>query len=134
VSSPEQRRRAKDLRLRKVYNITIDEYEELLAHQGGKCAYPPCQKKFEEGKRFSVDHNHQPPYEVRGIVCYQDNRYRIGSFTADEAYSLWLYLSNPPATEYFRQPRSVPPGMEQGQKRTRKKRKTVKRDPRGRKS
>lgn len=132
MSSPEQRRKAKDARLRKVYNITVDEFYALLEFQKWLCACG-CGKKFEEGKRWSVDHSHVPPYEVRGIVNYACNRYKIGSFTVEEAYRIWKYLADPPATAFFGSPRSVPPGMELGQKQKRKRR-TVKRDPRGRKS
>lgn len=127
--SPDQRRRAKDLRLRKVYNISIDEWEALLLSQGNKC--PICSRQYEEGKRWSVDHSHVEPYEVRAITCYTCNRYVISSLTIETAWRVYQYLTDPPATRLFGSPRSVPPGMETGMKR-RKKRKTVKRDMRKR--
>lgn len=128
----DQRRKAKDLRLKKVYNISLEEYEGILALQGGKCPLPFCGRVFEPGKRFSVDHSHVYPFEVRAITCYQCNRYRIGSLTADQAWAIYQYLTDPPATRYFDgQARCVPAGMEQGQKRKRR-RSTRKRDIRGR--
>lgn len=130
LTSSDAARKAKDLRLKKVYGISLEEWEALAEYQGWVCGFPTCDRKIEPGKRFSVDHNHNYPFEVRAIVCYQDNRYKIGSFTADEAYQLWLYLKDPPATQFFGMVRSVPPGMEQGQKRKRKRRSTVKRNPR----
>jgi hypothetical protein len=129
--SEEQRRKAKDLRLKKVYNISLEDYEGILESQGWKCPLPFCGRKFEPGKRFSVDHSHVYPFEVRAITCYQCNRYRVGSLTADQAWAIYQYLTDPPATRYFGQARSVPAGMEQGQKRKRR-RSTRKRDIRGR--
>jgi hypothetical protein len=45
-----------DLRLRKVYGISLDQYNEILAKQGGVCKIcgrPP------KNNRLSVDHDHR---------------------------------------------------------------------------
>lgn len=47
--------KAADLRLQRLYGLTLKEYEDMLAEQGGRCAIcrrPP--KKV----RLAVDHNH----------------------------------------------------------------------------
>jgi hypothetical protein len=61
--SPE-RRASKNLERK--FNITLEDYDALLAQQGGKCAI--CKSEEPKGKRFSVDHNHATG-EVRGLLC-----------------------------------------------------------------
>lgn len=58
-------RRAK---LRK-YGLTIDQYDEMLAVQGGLCAI--CRKPPTK-LRLAVDHSHQTG-EVRGLLCGRCN-------------------------------------------------------------
>jgi hypothetical protein len=51
------------------YNITIEEYDIILAKHNGVCAIcgnPP------NGRRLAVDHNHTTG-EVRGLLCYKCN-------------------------------------------------------------
>jgi hypothetical protein len=67
--------------LRSQYGISIAEYNQMLADQGGVCAV--C-KRPETGKTpyggaakpLSVDHNHETN-QVRGLLCTQCN-YMIG--------------------------------------------------------
>jgi Autographiviridae endonuclease VII len=47
------------------YGITTEEYETLLAEQGGVCAV--C-GNASAGKRLAIDHNHDTK-EVRGLLC-----------------------------------------------------------------
>jgi hypothetical protein len=65
--SPEQVR-ARNYRLR--YGITIEEYEAMLAKQGGVCAL--C-KKPPKNIRLAVDHDHQTG-AVRELLCPSCNR------------------------------------------------------------
>jgi len=62
-------RATRDTVLKSKYNITIDQYEELVAAQLGRCdicGSPP-------GKRgLAVDHNHKTK-EVRGLLCGECN-------------------------------------------------------------
>lgn len=60
------------------FGITLEEYEVLLARQGGRCAI--CNKK--PGKRrLAVDHDHEVEelsevrYSVRGLLCRNCNEY-----------------------------------------------------------
>lgn len=55
--------------LERTYGITIEEYEKLLAAQGGGCAI--CGGKSGD-KNLAVDHNHKTG-EVRGLLCKRHN-------------------------------------------------------------
>jgi hypothetical protein len=53
--------------LKRMYGMTLDEYDQMLAAQSNGCAI--CGKSPEEnGKRLAVDHNHNTG-EVRGLLC-----------------------------------------------------------------
>jgi hypothetical protein len=53
--------------LKKKYGITDDDYDTLLASQGGRCAI--CSKTIgENGRLLAVDHNHITGM-VRGLLC-----------------------------------------------------------------
>lgn len=55
----------------KNYGITLEDYDNLLKSQGGKCAC--CRKNQEEHeKTFHIDHCHKTG-KVRGIVCFHCN-------------------------------------------------------------
>lgn len=54
--------------LRRKYGITLAEYDEILAAQGGGCAI--CGEVPDEGKSFHVDHLGET---VRGILCMRCN-------------------------------------------------------------
>lgn len=80
-------RRAHNLHIR--YNLTIDQYDAMLASQGGVCAI--CGSKG--GKRhMSVDHDHYccPGRNscgkcVRGILCQNCNLYLLGRICKETA-------------------------------------------------
>lgn len=65
--------------LRKKYGITADQYDEMLAAQGGGCAI--CTRKPGKGP-LHVDHCHDTG-AVRGILCHQCNWY-LGTIEASE--------------------------------------------------
>jgi Recombination endonuclease VII len=56
--------------LRSVYGISIEEYDAMLARQGGVCAI--CKKKPDKGKPLCVDHCHLTG-QVRGLLCHKCN-------------------------------------------------------------
>jgi Recombination endonuclease VII len=62
----DQRRR----RLKLLYGISPEEYDAMLAHQGGVCAI--CKKKPDKGKPLCVDHCHLTG-QVRGLLCHKCN-------------------------------------------------------------
>lgn len=81
----EAKDKARDARLRRVYGISLVQYDEMLLQQGGGCAI--CDKTpEEEGKSLAVDHNHKTG-EIRGILCAYCNHRRIGRHTDWEVVS-----------------------------------------------
>ena len=57
--------------LKKKFGITADQYNRLLAAQGGHCVF--CHRiKEENGNRLAVDHDKQTN-RVRGILCLVHN-------------------------------------------------------------
>src|SRR5665213_3048143 len=67
----------------KAHGITEEQYQELLAFQGGRCAI--CGNKPGK-KRLAVDHNHKTG-EVRGLLCKYCN-YRILGGVRDSVFTL----------------------------------------------
>lgn len=97
-TAEERRARARDLRLRRTYGITSEDYEQLLAAQAGKCAIcalPP------RGKLpLNVDHDHKTGL-VRGLLCWSCN-HRVLPSARDNAATLSSaakYLRHPPAVK-----------------------------------
>lgn len=87
--------RERDLRLRRLYGITAEQYDEMLEAQGGVCAI--CERP--PGKqRLNVDHDHKTGL-VRGLLCWECNR-RVLAAARDRAHILRRaaeYLESPPA-------------------------------------
>lgn len=105
------RRSAKAARLWKLYGITIEEYEAILALQGGVCA--GCGQK--RSYPLHVDHDHAverallaqglEPHlaargSVRGLLCRKDNKVlRDVRDNASNLRQLADYITFPPAKE-----------------------------------
>jgi hypothetical protein len=72
VESPKEKRQAaykrreQNRRLKAKYQITIEQYEEMLSAQNGLCAI--CKK----ASKLVVDHCHQTG-AVRGLLCLSCN-------------------------------------------------------------
>lgn len=67
----EGRNHDKDLKLKRVYGITLEEYNKMLERQENKC--PICKRQSEEFKNiFHVDHCHTTG-EVRQLLCFNCN-------------------------------------------------------------
>lgn len=57
--------RIRDGQLQRIFGITLDSYNSILAEQDGRCAIcggPP------DGKALAVDHDHSTGY-IRGLLC-----------------------------------------------------------------
>lgn len=68
--------RGRENQLKKVYGITLAQYNELLRKQNNCCAI--CGKHESEfSKRLAVDHNHFTG-EIRGLLCFPCNHKKVG--------------------------------------------------------
>jgi hypothetical protein len=95
LNPEEKKRHAKDLYLQKNYGITIDQFDQLLAFQKGKCAI--CGKDLlAVDAKPNIDHDHRTR-KLRGIVCNYDNHWVIGNLTLKQAQAVAFYLEFPPA-------------------------------------
>ena len=70
-----------DTIIRRVYGITLDQYNTMLAEQGGGCAICGSKTDVVETRRLAIDHCHKTNV-VRGILCTKCNQ-GIGSFNDD---------------------------------------------------
>lgn len=73
LKSDEMKFVRQNIALRSNYGISLEEYNELLAKQNGKCAI--CEKESEFTKTHSklgVDHDHKTG-KVRGLLCHRCN-------------------------------------------------------------
>lgn len=74
ISNPEAFRR---IELKRLYGITIEQYNKMFSEQGGCCAI--CNRhQAELNKILFVDHDHKSN-EVRGLLCQQCN-HALGLF------------------------------------------------------
>lgn len=88
------------------YGITIEDYDEMLKIQNGRCA--GCGRLPKTTRRLDVDHKHQSgdkkraPWErasmIRGLLCHLCNR-AIGILkdNPETFKNLAKYLESPPA-------------------------------------
>jgi hypothetical protein len=73
-----EKRRAQRLR---AYGITVEQFESMLAKQGGGCAICGQANGPGRGERLHVDHCHSTG-RVRGLLCLKCN-HGIGNFSDD---------------------------------------------------
>lgn len=86
---------AHERRVESVYGITPEQYREIFARQGGRCAICLSEPRT---IRFAVDHDHKTGI-VRGILCKRCNHDLLGG-GHDSVQTLWnaiAYLMFPPA-------------------------------------
>jgi hypothetical protein len=89
--------RARDMRLRREFGITLAQYNAVLEFQGGKCAI--CNRPVREFKtRLAVDHSHTSGL-LRGLLCWRCNK-ALGVFRDDlnRLRAAVEYLISPPIT------------------------------------
>lgn len=92
--------------LRRAYGISLEEYEQLLAYQGGACAL--CKRPASDfKKRLAVEHDHKTG-AIRSLACFRCNKLMIGKLTLDDARRLIAYFEAPPADAFFNGKRLVP--------------------------
>ena len=78
----------------KQLGVSDEQYERLLAAQGGHCALCPNEPKT---RRLHVDHDHASG-RVRGLLCHRCNRAIPTWITAGWMLSAAYYMQGPPAT------------------------------------
>ena len=61
----------KEYWLKKNFDISLKEYNDILERQGNMCAI--CETKKPNGRGWNVDHDHETG-EIRGILCSSCNR------------------------------------------------------------
>ncbi len=90
--------RGLDSRMRRKYGITAEEYQRLLAAQGGHCAICPATEPGYGRKYFTVDHDHKTG-KVRGLLCVRCNT-GLGMMedSADRMEAAAQYIKSPPAS------------------------------------
>lgn len=84
----------RDNHLRRLYGISIQDYNTIFERQNGKCAI--CKKESEatgKNSRLHVDHDHKTG-KTRGLICYKCN-IAMGFLAEDEEriYRILDYLS-----------------------------------------
>lgn len=57
---------------KKMYGITIADYDQMLAEQGGRCKMCGAVAAGPKRQRFAVDHCHTTG-KVRGLLCVRCN-------------------------------------------------------------
>ena len=58
--------------LKKRYNMTPDDWDRMLAEQGGGCGICGTTEPGGRGNTFHVDHDHATG-KVRGLLCFKCN-------------------------------------------------------------
>lgn len=80
----------------KCFRITLEEYDNILAFQGGGCGI--CGRVPRGGKSLAVDHDHQTGV-VRGLLCFMCNRRVLGARSKEILIKTAAYVTDPPAVE-----------------------------------
>ena len=78
---PERKRALRDQYYRRTFGISADDFDALLAQQGGGCAI--CGKRPERDASLHLDHCHDTG-AIRGILCLSCNQ-GLGLFGDDVA-------------------------------------------------
>jgi hypothetical protein len=69
-SDPAVKRADRAAYLKRKYGVSIDEYEAMLATQGGGCGI--CGRRPSRGISLHVDHDHRTG-NIRGLLCFVCN-------------------------------------------------------------
>lgn len=67
---PEVKARERAGHLKRKYGITLEQYDEMLAAQGGVCAV--CGREPRDDISLHVDHDHETG-ALRGLLCFRCN-------------------------------------------------------------
>lgn len=78
-ATPESKRKQREYHLGKKFGLTVEQYDEMLAAQGGGCAI--CGRPPRDDISLHVDHDHESG-RVRGLTCFRCNN-ALGDFNDD---------------------------------------------------
>jgi hypothetical protein len=67
---PNAIRTRRNVRLKREFGITVDDYEVLFKKQNGRCAI--CRGKPLKNKNLCIDHCHETG-AIRGLLCFNCN-------------------------------------------------------------
>lgn len=67
-----RRRLVKDRTLRRLYGITLEQYERMLTAQDGVCAICHMPETTKFGQHLAVDHDHATG-KIRALLCMRCN-------------------------------------------------------------
>lgn len=92
---------AQGRRTQRVYDVTLEEKQELIEFQGGGCICKPWTGYNGNSRSLSIDHDHATGV-VRGALCKHCNDL-LGRIRDDPEYfrRMMAYLDNPPAVRLF---------------------------------
>lgn len=113
-------RRRRAAHLLKTYNLTPEQFDQIVEFQGGLCPITKRPLFPENGKQaVHIDHDHSSGH-VRGVVTAYANTRLIGRLRSWEtAQALADYLRDPPATRALGGP-VVAPGRPKTKRKRRK--------------
>lgn len=89
---------AKDLRLRREFHITLEQWRAIYDYQNGCCAM--CERPASDFKNgLSLDHDHKTGL-IRGLLCHICNRV-LGKFRDNNSLLCAAsgYVTHPPAIQ-----------------------------------
>ncbi len=80
----------RDKYLQRKYGISLKQYNVILKKQGGACAI--CKRPRSAFKNsLAVDHDHATG-EVRGLLCFYDNKRVVGRHNKESVKKLVAYI------------------------------------------
>lgn len=87
----------REKRLNETYDITSEDYDNILSYQQGCCAI--CERPPKPGRSLAVDHEHLDGSvgPVRGLLCFFCNKRVLGARSTAILIKTAAYVSDPPA-------------------------------------
>ena len=85
-----------EIRLRKLFNISVDERDKILTFQNNSCAI--CGKPNNTDRNLHIDHDHKTGL-IRGMLCWFCNK-ALGYFKDNPEFlrNAANYIDKPPAS------------------------------------
>ena len=97
-ATPERKKEEKERHLLRTYNITLEQWNQMLKVQNGICANPYCNKVI-VGSDVHVDHDHETG-KVRGLLCARCNTDLGRLEDKNRIEGLYLYLEKTKNIDY----------------------------------